>query len=206
MAAIADMSLLPRYCPSISFPEPEGRFLLEHRHQAATLPRYDPAEVPKQALLESDHKTVADFVPIDGRLSMCREARDLVETLEPGVHQFFPVSIVRKRGKKAIYRIDGRVLDEPYYFFAPQVSLDAVCIERSEVEVIPLPNGQPPFVRRHILMSNYNVVLLRSVVAGHHVWVGDYHLPGELMFSDALVAAIEATRLRKLEIHYLAEV
>ena len=203
MAAIGRLSLQPRYCPSIYFPSPLDKFFLKYR-AVQVLHRYDSAKVPTRAFLESDHKTVADFVPISARLAMCPEARALIEALEPGLHQFFPVEIVRKRGRKPIYRIDGRVLDEPYYLFNVQTVLDAVCIERSEVEVVPRTDGRPPSV--YPLPANYNIALFRSIVAGHHVWRGHYHLSSYLFFSDALVSQIQAKKLRQLDFHHLAEI
>lgn len=203
MAAIGRMSLYPRYCPSIYFPSPAGNFSLKYQ-AVQVLHRLDPAEVPKQAFLESDHKTVADFVPIDARLAMCSEARALIEALEPGLHQFFPVEIVRKHGKRPIYRTDGRVLDEPYYLFNVQAMLDAVCIERSEVKVVPRTDGRPSTV--YPLPANYNIVLFRSAVDGHHVWRGHYQLFDYLFFSDTLVCQFKSKKLRQLDFHHLAEV
>jgi hypothetical protein len=137
---------------------------------------------------------------------MCREGRDLIEHLEPGLHQFFPVEISRKRSKKPIYRLDGRALDEPYYFFNVQAAADAVCVEKSEVEITPMPDNRPPRIHRIHLPPSYNIVLLKSAISGHHVWRGRNQLPLDLLFSDTLVAAIQAAGLRKLDFHHLSEV
>ena len=135
---------------------------------------------------------------------MCPEARALIEALEPGLHQFFPVEIIRKRGKKPIHRIDGRVLDEPYYLFNVQTMLDAVCIEKSEVEVVPMPDGRPPNV--YPLPANYNIVLFRLIIDGHHVWRGHHQLFNYLFFSDTLVSQFKAKKLRQLDFYHVAEI
>ena len=86
-----------------------------------------------RVILEAGPKTIPDFVNIHARPAVCPEARALIEEFEPGVHQFLPVEVVRPRSKKPIHRLDGRVLDTPYYLFIPQTVLDAIWIERSEV-------------------------------------------------------------------------
>ena len=201
MASMVELSSIPRYCPYIRFAN--GEFFRKYLN-SFVVHHYDPREVPNQAILRSGNKTVADFVPVNGRLAMCAEARAVIEGLEPGRHQFFPFEIVRQRSKKPIYRIDGRLLTEPYFLFNVQVQLEAVCMERSEVRVVPMSNNNPPHV--HPLAGNYNIVLRKSVIGGHHVWKGGVQLGLELFFSDALVAAIEARGLRKLDFHQLMEV
>lgn len=112
------------------------------------------------------------------------------------------MEIARKRSKKPIHRLDGRVLDTPYYVLVPQVFLDAVWIERSDVMVSPTYDGPQLVVPGP---RDGPIVLRRGVVAGHHVWRGGFHLPGRVLFSDALVRAIEARKLRKLRLTHLEE-
>ncbi len=206
MAWLVKLSLEPRCCPLIRLMPEDGRFYVDRvgLFEPEQPYRLDPAEVPKRVHLLSAHKTIPDFVAIEGRLSMSPEARALVEVLEPGVHQFFPVEIVRPRSKKPIYRLDGRVLDGPYSLFNVQTALDAVWVERSEVDVAPDVRGDGrPLVSR--LPGKWNIVLRRDLTQGHHVWHGARQLKNDMFFSDALVRAIEARRLRKLEMHHLEE-
>lgn len=147
-------------------------------------------------------KTVPDFVNVHHRMAVCPEARAPIEEFEPGVHQFLPVEIARKRSKKPIHRLDGRVLDTPYCVLIPQVFLDAVWIERSDVMVSPTYDGPQMVVPG---LRDRPIVLRREAVAGHHVWRGGFHLPGRVLFSDALVRAVEARKLRKLEFTHLEE-
>jgi hypothetical protein len=158
--------------------------------------------VPKRVFLESSHKTVPDLVHIHTRIALSPEARALVEEFEPGVHQFLPVKIVRKRGKKPIHRLDGRVLDTPYYLFILQTVIDAVWIERSAVQVTATYLG-PPLVVPHL--GSDKIVLRREAVAGRNAWRGRFHLPGRVFFSDALIRTAEVRKLRKLECVHLEE-
>ncbi len=159
--------------------------------------------MPERAFLTSDHKTLPDFVAISGRLGLSPEARALVEEFEPGAHQFFPVEIVRARGRKPIHRLDGRVLDVPYFVFIPQIWLDAVWVERSDVRTSPTRWGLESVYPA--LGRGGKIVLRRELTEGRHVWRGGFHLPGRTFFSDALVRTAEARKLRKLECERLEE-
>jgi hypothetical protein len=105
--------------------------------------RYEETDVPKHAIFQDRTKTIPDFVPISVKLSMCREARELIESFEPAVHQFFPIEISR-RTQTPIYRLDGRILDEPYFVFNVQTMLDAVgssdhrCKSARLARIVPL--------------------------------------------------------------------
>jgi hypothetical protein len=114
------------------------------------------------------------------------------------------VEVVRPgRSKRPIHRLDGRVLDAPYHLFIPQTILDAVWIERSEVRVNPTYLGPPRVVPRYV--GRYNIVLRRELTAGRHAWRGRFHLPERIIFSDALVRAVEERKLRKPEWIHLEE-
>ena len=202
MAVVVRLTLEPRYVPDIHLLPEEGQFFISRHVPPYTLPRYDPAKFPKRVQFDSAHKTIADFVPIEGRLSVSPEAKALIEEFEPGVHQFFPVEIARRRSKRPIYRLDGRVLDTPYYVFFPQMMLDAVWVERSDVRVRPMPDGRLSVIpsSSYLLSTGkHRLVLHRKIVAGHHVWHGHYQCHLQMFISDALAREIEKRRLRKLD-------
>lgn len=207
MASIVKPSLETRYCPSIRFPDENDVFIrryLRGDKLGAAEERYDPAEAPGRVLLESGHKALPDFVTIHARLGLSPEARALVEAFEPGVHQFLPVEVVRRRGRKPIHRPDGRVLDEPYYLFIPQTILDAVWVERSKVRVYPTDLGSP-WVESFYVGRYDGIVLRRRMTEGRHAWRGRFHLPRRLLFSDALVRAAEERKMRGLECVHVEE-
>jgi hypothetical protein len=198
VAVIARLTAEPRYVPAISLVPEDHKFFISRHVPPYTLPRYDPIEFPKRVQFESSHKTIPDFVPIHGRLSLSPEAKALIEELEPGVHQFLPVEIARRRSTRPIYRLDGRILDTPYYVFFPQVMLDAVWVERSDVYVRPMPCG-PPIINPISSRRLDGLVLHREIIAGHHVWHGHYQCHEQLFFSDVLAQEVEKRRLRKLD-------
>ena len=207
MASILKSSLDPRYCLGVVFPPEDKAFLgkyLYGDHPKFAEERYDPDEVPKRVILQRGPKTIPDFVNVHARPALCPEARAVIEAFEPGVHQYLPVEVVRARSKKPIHRRDGRVLDTPYYLFFPQTILDAVWIERSAVRVDLTDLGAPIVVPRYVGRYD-NIVLRRELTEGRHVWRGRFHLPQRIIFSDALVRAVEERKLRKPEWIHLDE-
>ena len=196
MAHIVEFATNPRYVPFISFRREERDFLWKPNR--LRIP-YKPGEVPFQAFLESGNKTVPDFVPINGFMAACPEVRALIESFEPGVHQFMPVHIRRPRSEKPIFRLDGRVLEDPYYLFHVITFLDSIWVERSDVI---LSEGTSLLGMRP---GNYNIVLHKEITAGHHAWREGRIASTRLLFSDELIAAIDARGFKKLAPHHVSE-
>jgi hypothetical protein len=172
-------------------------------YQRGRLRLFAPEDVPPVAYLTSSRKTITDFMKIDAMLTVCPEAREAIEELEPGLHQFFPVRILRSpRGKRPIWRIDGRILDTPYYLMNPGIRLDPVDLERSDVYVRVFPQLTLVGVKP----GRWDrVVLRRSMIAGRHVWRGQYQFGPEIFFSDELVAICRQRKWRGLGFTPIAE-
>jgi hypothetical protein len=196
VAFIVRIAPLERYVPRIRFRPDEAGFLQNYRRLQTP---YEPGEVPSEAIFESSGKTIADFVPINGHLTLCPEIRDLIESVESGRHQFMPVHIRRLRSQRPIFRLDGRVLDEPYYLFQAMTFLDSVWVEKSDVRISEMTNlliPKPGFP---------DIVLHKEVTAGHHVWRESRIPAPPLLFSDALMATIDARRYKKLDAQHVKE-
>ena len=98
MAAKVSVPPHPRWIPDISFPDEDLAFQRQYVRNAlrgVVGERYKPDEVPERVLFKSSHKTIPDFAVVAVRLALSPEARALIEEFEPGVHQFFPVQVVR---------------------------------------------------------------------------------------------------------------
>ena len=107
MACLVHFSLMPAHIPGIEFvgagklfcfvskkPPEEKYFKPAH---------YDPAAIPRKAVLTTMNTRLGHFVPIDGSLSVSCEIRDLIGGLEPSGCQFFPVQISRRHSSKPIW-------------------------------------------------------------------------------------------------------
>ncbi len=210
MAWMVTLTVEPRYSPDISLPPENGRFFVDlasrMRNQALA---FDAATAPKRVLYKSGGRTVPDFVAIQGRFSVCQEVRDLVEALEPGVHQFLPVEVVRPRSSRPIHRLDGRVLDTPNCIFNIMSVLDAIWVARSHVRVHEVqglaPLVHPEWLRFENGAVVYEVVLRREITQGHHVWRGGQHGQGSIFFSDELMDEVRKRGLKKLDTYHMEE-
>ena len=198
MAYRFEFSLAP-FIPGIDF---VGGFPAynEKYDMASKVYQYDPADIPTEAVMESSHKLIPDFVPIGGMLSVCSEVRALIEEIEPGVHEFFPVHIRPKTASKVLLRRDKRPLAGPYYVLNIQTAIDAVCLERSEVEIRPIKPGMTLVFRKG------RIVLYKNTVSGHHLWRGRTQLALNRFLSDTLMERITAAKFNGLEFEHVEEV
>ena len=91
---------------------------------------------------------------------------NLVERLEPGVHQFFEIQNVVDRA--------GRSVAKRFYLMNVLTRLDAVIEERSDVHWVPVheKSDQRVLVMKMGLGRKPKLVLRKSVIQGHHVWLG----------------------------------
>lgn len=202
MAAFIDFTSIPRFFPFLTFGKADVRALLGY-HGSGPVRLFSRSEIPEVAYIETPHKALPEFLCIDAKLAVSLEARALIEELEPGQHQFFAVSIQRERGSKPILRLDGSLLQAPYYLLIPGVRLDAVWIERSEVEIARIT---PELSLIHAKVGKEaQIILRRSVIENHHVWVGKLQLGRSTFFSDTLVQAVLDRKWKGLRFTHLQE-
>ena len=138
-----------------------------------------PDKIPTKAKREHPApQPLSDFYPAGGAFYVSDRFKALVEAFEPGVHQFFPVTV--KSGNKhlgSLYlfnicnRIDGMDYD--------------ACI--------------PPILPGHRVYSGLSqpgekIVLSRRKIAGVHIW-RDKRSTIEVFISDAFCAAMRAADL-----------
>ncbi|WP_333816258.1 imm11 family protein [Tabrizicola sp.] len=102
--------------------------------------------------------------------------RDVVEALEPGVHQFVPVEVVRKNG--------DHLAD--MFWFVPCNRLDTL-----QLDLL-----RPPLTERGFytgLANEPRTVFSRSKIGNHHVWIDKRMVRGFIWVSDKFHdAAVEA--------------
>jgi hypothetical protein len=165
----------------------------------------DPAVVPFEGVVTSRHQRIPEFITISGRFSVCEEARDLIEALEPGVHEFFPLYVIPKNPEKILLRMDGTPLIQPYFLINIQTRLDAVCIEKSDVVVVK--GARCDFVNpRQYMHLVEGITLLKSVIAGHHLWQGGFHFTGYMFCSDMLAERIQKLRWKNIRLEHVDEI
>ncbi|NJM81901.1 MAG: hypothetical protein HC844_04820 [Tabrizicola sp.] len=103
--------------------------------------------------------------------------RDVVEALEPGVHQFVPVEVVRKNG--------DHVAD--MFWFVPCNRLDTLALD-----LLRPPVNERGFYRGG---SASRTVFSRDRIGDHHVWIDKRFVRGFIWVSDAFHEAAVAAGL-----------
>ena len=110
--------------------------------------------------------------------------RDVVESLEPGVHQFVPVEVVRKNG--------DHVAD--MFWFVVCNRLDTL-----ELDLLRPPVSKLGFYSG--LSNDPRIVFNRSKIGPHHVWIDKRVIGGFVWVSDAFHDAAMSAGLLGLKMH-----
>ena len=196
MAYQAEGSSSAQYCPIVDWELAPG-------HYAPSLWRgraVDATAVPHRGVLKSKHKKLPDVFGFKGSFMVCGDFRRIIEDFEPGVHQFFPVEVIKKNRQPVPG--NGR-----YYAFNVMQKFDSLLTARSNVQWIDVDAEKFPGVMAlHPGRGPLQIVLSRPQIAGRHVWRGDRLLGGAIYFSDQLVDALQAAKLKQLRYTYVREV
>lgn len=123
---------------------------------------------------------------------------ELVERLEPGIHEFLPIAETVDR--------KGNDLGKRFFLMNILQQFDAVDVERSSVEInekiylLTDVNGaqREASVRTMSLKAPYMLVLKRSLTIGRHLWHGSNGSIYHIFFSQELHDAVRAAKLSPL--------
>jgi hypothetical protein len=145
--------------------------------------------------LERTGPTLEEYPLLDvitywsGSLLACKAFRDLLEEMEPGVHQFFPMDLLVNGTKVATY----------HWF---------VCCTR--IATLSREHCYPPLNERGFFKAspfgqqqNDRLVLSREKIGAHHAWVDKYH--GVLFFSNAFAERLKALELTGVRFRPISE-
>lgn len=131
--------------------------------------------LPTRIRPTTNQSRMPDFAIVQLAQICSAKFRDVVEALEPGVHQFVPVEVVRKNGDHIAHM----------FWFVPCNRLDTMVLEllRPPVNKNGFYTGASNDARR---------VFSRSQIGNHHVWIDKRDNHGFMWVSDRFRdAAIE---------------
>src|SRR5262245_50549753 len=130
---------------------------------------------------------------------------DIVERIEPCVHEFLPIT--------ETVDSQSRAIDKRFFLMNILQQFNAVDVERSSVEFVEehypnMINGKQEKITIRImrLVEPRILVLKRSLVAGHHLWHGTLEDIYRVFFSDELHDAVHAAGLSPLRYERAQEV
>lgn len=164
---------------------------------ADNLGRLDDVECPKEFRTIKTYKNLADLIATANRLLAVSEAlKDLIEGLEPGVHQFWPLKITSRKGQ--VYPVN-------YYGMVVGRFLDSFDYEQCRKEnwycsndsYVPLPTTKKAFAE---------MAMSAKVIGGAHLWRERKVYNPPIYFSDELQDRIEQAGLRLYRRYKLKEV
>lgn len=122
--------------------------------------------------------------------------RQIIEDFEPGVHQFFPVTLKRKNGSP---------YEEEYFIFHPTRRVPCVLLSESGVkEVIIVKYGEragKPIPSVH----EDEYCISRPAIEGYKVFGSLYLMNHGLFVTDDVMARIQAEKIRILRVHPVRE-
>ena len=145
-----------------------------HYRGMSGVPVDDPAHAPSRFRLEIAAARLPDVFVLSSGWGVSDLVRDMVEELEPGVHQFLPAEITAK----------GRERPEKRYWFLHICNrVDAIDPDKSVLRVDDkgryhwdrLPAGEQA-----------RMVLRKEVIAGKCLWIDRRWLPRGVFMSDEL--------------------
>jgi hypothetical protein len=176
------------WVPTIQFDPP-----ISYRPDFESCTPLDPASVPTRAVQKSKQKTINDIVPVNAAWCVSETFRRLVEMLEPGVHQFLPIELIRFNGQKA---------EHDYFMFNILCRVEVLIVEKSNVVWRETYSERVPEVSGYKYLSlgpdPVQLVLSKRQLEGRHVWRGEKHFRSRVFFSDTLVEAIRTKKLQRL--------
>ncbi len=148
--------------------------------------------LPTQARETSKKKVYPDIFAMPGLNAVSERFKTLVESFEPGVHQFFPLTLYRK---------DGELVEDRYYIFNCPISFGCVLTNRSEVIWVEGTELYPP---RPDLSPARKTVFSKPAIDGRHLWGESFRMTG-LFISDELHKAMKREKIKYFTAEYCEE-
>jgi hypothetical protein len=151
-----------------------------------------PHEFPSEVLLRKNYATLGAWLELQlGIIAVDERLKALIEGLEPGVHRFWPMRLVKPNGQYFPERYYGIVIDR---------FLDGFLPEATKPEAF---TGQISYrVPRTAGKSKYNaLVFSEAVTSDSHIWRDRKLTDPNVLISDELKAAIDTAGL-KIPTHY----
>ncbi len=156
--------------------------------------------VPTSAT-QTDGNKLVDVFPMPGFACVSERFRAIVESFEPGIHEFHPIQLKSKKGVPH---------GDPFFLINVRQRFDSIVVKGNNVEWATMMGGDlvgMPFVTR----PNAPRFVSRTTITGRHLWLNLWIYAGGIMVSDELRAAFVDAKIKRLDLkepwaHYFEEV
>ena len=149
-------------------------------------------EIPKRLVFQEPRKLPPAFFSIGGLVIVQEPIRELLERLDPGVHQLVPIDAVWWDGTAPVH---------PCHVLNVHAMQDSIIDEESDVEI---SHGYKTSDNMTIKQGFKRVTVRASAFSGVHLW-RERRYPGAMLMSDGLYDALEANGLEFFEAIRIAE-
>lgn len=147
----------------------------------------EPQEPPKWFETEKTYNALGSMIMLNGRIFAVDEAlKDIIERLEPGVHEFLSIEIRMPRGKIFPRTYHILVIHQYLDSFSPENSKEGSCRADGPDHYFLAPNKQ----------GVAGLAFSRAVFGQAHLWRERRLGPELTCFSDELNSAINEASLR----------
>lgn len=134
--------------------------------------------LPTRIRPTTNQKNMPDFARVQLAQICSAKFHELVEALEPNVHQFFPVEVVRKNGEHIA----------SMFWFIPCNRLDTL-----ETDLLIPPLNELGFYRGS--GSSSGIVFSRKKIGQHQIWIDKRVIGDHIWISDSFRDAAVDARL-----------
>jgi hypothetical protein len=159
--------------PSIEFVDPPSTYPV---YGLSVCIPIDPDSMPSLGKLKRPWPNpIPDVFPTPGLNAVSQRFLELVEQFEPGIHQFFPLSV---------QEFDGASLRQELYIFNCAVGIDAIIFRGTQ------PNWDTDAIGVPLLRTGMGekFELSRPAVGNRHLWCGKTVARNKLFVSDPFYA------------------
>lgn len=190
-----------------------GKFFSEHGADKLVADRYhfgspehpcskvyipvEPHEAPQSYTTEKSYQALGSFIQLSGlAMAVDEPLKEIIERLEPGVHQFFPIEIRMPRGK---------LYPTQYYTVVIGQYLDSFSPENSD-EYAFRENGKYGYIHERNKAGVIGLAFSKSAFGNAHLWRERCFRQILFCFSDELQAEIIGAGLRVPKHYKMMEV
>jgi len=155
----------------------------------------EPHERPLEFRMRDARKSLGSLILVNDRLLVVDEAlKKTIETLEPDVHQFWPLRIIQPKGQDFPAAYHGMVIRRFIDSFVP---------EQSDANQTALGAGSVFYAKGPTKKDYGNLTLSKERVGGAHLWRERRLRTPDVYLSDELQAKIARQGLRISRHHQL---
>jgi hypothetical protein len=163
----------------------------------------DPSRLPTSATADGPEEISTDILSA-GTLSpghwgavVSPNLKDAVEAIEPGVHEFFPITMKRQ---------DGTTFPGEFYLLRVRRAFPCVLFLESKHRQIGAVGVEPDLGKPIYRCHTDGLVLSKPAIAGHHLFSTYVVAGGSCILSDALMAECVRRQVRGFQAYPAREI